>query len=47
MALRVGDMVPEFEMAGYHEERFTKIRMADLKGKWVLLYFYGGDFTFV
>lgn len=45
---RVGKPAPDFEATAYVEGKgFTKIRLSDLKGKWVVLCFYPGDFTFV
>jgi len=38
---------PEFETEAFHEGEIKKIKLADYKGKWVLLLFYPADFTFV
>ena len=44
---RVGQIAPDFEAPAYYRGAFTNIKMADVLGKWVLLCFYPGDFTFV
>jgi hypothetical protein len=47
MAVRVGQKAPDFEAPAYHEGTFTSVKLSDYLGKWVLLCFYPGDFTFV
>ena len=45
---RVGKPAPDFEATAFVKGKgFTKIRLSSLKGKWVVLCFYPGDFTFV
>jgi peroxiredoxin (alkyl hydroperoxide reductase subunit C) len=45
---RVGGEAPDFEAAGYVAgEGFKNFKLSDYRGKWVLLCFYPGDFTFV
>jgi peroxiredoxin (alkyl hydroperoxide reductase subunit C) len=44
---RVGGKAPDFEVPAYHKGQFTKVKLADYVGKWVVLCFYPGDFTFV
>ena len=45
---RVGKEAPDFEASGYVAgEGFKNIKLSDSRGKWVLLCFYPGDFTFV
>jgi NADH-dependent peroxiredoxin subunit C len=43
----VGHRVADATIDVYHEEEFKKIRLSDLKGRWVVLFFYPADFTFV
>jgi NADH-dependent peroxiredoxin subunit C len=31
----------------YHEDQIKKVRLTDYKGKWLILFFYPADFTFV
>jgi peroxiredoxin (alkyl hydroperoxide reductase subunit C) len=45
--VRVGGKAPDFEAPAYHKGKFTSVKLSDHLGKWVLLCFYPGDFTFV
>ncbi len=45
--IKVGKPAPEFTAAGYHKGKFANFSLSEYKGKWVLLCFYPGDFTFV
>ena len=47
MIARVGDKAPDFQAPAYYKGQFTSIKLSDYLGKWVLLCFYPGDFTFV
>jgi peroxiredoxin (alkyl hydroperoxide reductase subunit C) len=47
MSVQVGQAAPDFEANAYFEGKFTTIKLSDYKGKWVILCFYPGDFTFV
>ena len=47
MAVQIGKPAPDFETAAYYQGEITKIKLSDYRGKWVMLYFYPGDFTFV
>jgi hypothetical protein len=45
---RVGGEAPDFEANAFVSgEGFKPIRLSDHKGKWIVLCFYPGDFTFV
>jgi hypothetical protein len=44
---RVGHPAPDFEANAYIDGGFKNIKLSDYKGKWVVLCFYPGDFTFV
>jgi hypothetical protein len=44
---RVGKAAPDFEVSAYVKGGFKNIKLSDYKGKWVVLCFYPGDFTFV
>lgn len=44
---RVGRKAPDFEAPAYHKGKFVNVKLSDFSGKWVLLCFYPGDFTFV
>jgi len=47
MAPLVGKAAPDFEANVFFEGGFKSIKLSDYKGKWILLCFYPGDFTFV
>jgi len=48
MRARVGGSAPDFETSAYVAgQGFENIKLSDYRGKWVLLCFYPGDFTFV
>jgi hypothetical protein len=47
MLARVGKPAPDFELAAYIDGGFKNIRLSEYKGKWIILCFYPGDFTFV
>jgi AhpC/TSA family len=44
---RVGQPAPDFEANAFVNGGFKNIKLSDYKGKWVVLCFYPGDFTFV
>lgn len=45
--VRVGQKAPEFSSEAYIDGKFKKVGLSDYKGKWVVLFFYPLDFTFV
>ncbi len=47
MSQIVGRKAPEFALEGVLNGRFSTYRLADYRGKWVVLFFYPLDFTFV
>lgn len=48
MLVRVGKEAVDFEAHAYIEGvGFQPVRLSDYKGKWIVLCFYPGDFTFV
>lgn len=48
MLARVGQPAVDFEANAYIEGVGLKaVKLSDYRGKWVVLYFYPGDFTFV
>ena len=47
MAVQVGQKAPDFEAPAYYKGEFTSVKLSDFAGKWVLVCFYPGDFTFV
>ncbi len=47
MTARVGQKAPDFTAPAYYKGNFIPVKLSDFAGKWVLLCFYPGDFTFV
>jgi peroxiredoxin len=45
--IKVGQKAPDFSAPAYHDGKFTSVTLSDYLGKWVVLCFYPGDFTFV
>jgi len=45
--IHVGEKAPDFVAPGYQQGKFINVKLSDYLGKWVLLCFYPGDFTFV
>ncbi len=43
----IGRKAPDFTAPGYHQRKFINVKLSEYFGKWVLLCFYPGDFTFV
>jgi hypothetical protein len=48
MTARVGAEAPDFEANAFVAGKgFEPVKLSDHKGKWIVLCFYPGDFTFV
>jgi peroxiredoxin (alkyl hydroperoxide reductase subunit C) len=47
MSVRVGQKAPDFNAPAYYRGSFKNVQLSDYFGKWILLCFYPGDFTFV
>ena len=45
--IQVGKKAPDFTAPGYQKGAFINVQLSEHLGKWVLLCFYPGDFTFV
>lgn len=43
----IGKTVPDFEAEIYQGEAFQKIKLSDFRGRWLVLFFYPADFTFI
>ncbi len=47
-APKVGQAAPIFkDMQSYHKGEFHKVSLSDYSGKWLVLFFYPRDFTFI
>jgi hypothetical protein len=47
MTARVGQKAPDFTAPSFHKGGFAPVSLSDFAGKWLLVCFYPGDFTFV
>jgi peroxiredoxin (alkyl hydroperoxide reductase subunit C) len=45
--IKVGKKAPDFAAPAYHQGKFVSVKLSEYLGKWVVLCFYPGDFTFV
>jgi peroxiredoxin (alkyl hydroperoxide reductase subunit C) len=45
--IQVGKKAPDFAAPGYQKGKFLSVKLSEYLGKWVLICFYPGDFTFV
>ena len=45
--VRVGDKAPDFAVKGVHHNIGSEYSLSRYKGKWVVLFFYPADFTFI
>jgi peroxiredoxin (alkyl hydroperoxide reductase subunit C) len=47
MTARVGEQAPDFQAPAFFKGEFTSVKLSDYFGKWILVCFYPGDFTYV
>ncbi len=45
--VQLNTQAPEFKANAYHKDEFIEVKLDDYKGKFVVLFFYPADFTFV
>lgn len=45
--VRIGHVIPDLELEAYHNDEIKTIRLTDYRGRWLVLFFYPADFTFV
>ncbi len=45
--VRIGEKIPDMELAAYNRGEITRIKLSDYRGKWLVIAFYPADFTFV
>ncbi len=45
--IRINEKAPEFTAEAYVNDEIKKISLKDYRGRWVVLFFYPADFTFV
>jgi peroxiredoxin (alkyl hydroperoxide reductase subunit C) len=42
-----GKSAPDFTAPAFYQGKFAHIGLSRYRGQWVVLFFYGGDYTFV
>ena len=45
--IKVGERAPDFEVESCFKGQFSRVKLNDYKNKWIVLFFYPLDFTFV
>ena len=45
--LKIGSAAPSFGAEAFHNNKIENVKLEDYKGKWVILFFYPADFTFI
>jgi peroxiredoxin len=45
--VRIGDKAPDFTLKGVSRGQVSDYSIQDYKGKWLVLFFYPADFTFI
>lgn len=45
--LRIGDTLPDLNFKTYYQDKEMTLSAKDYRGKWLVLFFYPADFTFV
>jgi len=45
--IQVGQQAPDFALEGIKDSQFIEIKLSDCRGKWVVLFFWPLDFTFI
>jgi len=45
--LRIGDRAPDFTLRGIFQEKLSDYSIRHYQGKWLVLFFYPADFTFI
>jgi peroxiredoxin (alkyl hydroperoxide reductase subunit C) len=45
--IKINEKIHDLELAAFHQNEIKQIKLSDYKGKWLILFFYPADFTFV
>jgi len=45
--VQIGETIPDYEFEIYHKDDQKTVKFSDYRGKWLVVMFYPGDFTFV
>lgn len=43
----IGRKITDFDLEVYQNEQIKRVKLSDFQGKWLVLFFYPADFTFV
>lgn len=46
-SIRIGENVPDYEFEAFLKDEAKPMKFSDFRGKWLVVMFYPGDFTFV
>lgn len=45
--IAIGKLIPDGTYQAYHEDKIRPVMLSEFRGRWLILLFYPGDFTFV
>src|SRR3989339_173875 len=45
--VKINEKILDFNLDAFYQEKIKKIKLSDYKGRWLILFFYPADFTFV
>ncbi len=45
--VNINENIPNFKALAFQNEEIKEISLSDYQGKWLILFFYPGDFTFI
>lgn len=45
--VQINEKVEDFTAEAFHANKMTKVKLSDYVGKWVIMFFYPADFTFI
>lgn len=46
-SVRIGESIPDYEFEAFQNDEAKTMKFSDFRGKWLVVMFYPGDFTFV
>jgi NADH-dependent peroxiredoxin subunit C len=45
--IQINQVIPDIDLEIFHKDKTKKVNLKDYRGKWLILFFYPADFTFV
>ncbi len=45
--ISIGEEIPDITFESYHNDEVKKMNLSDFRGKWLILFYYPADFTFI